>query len=405
MDTGDLVVTNIGQLVTNDPDRPGLLGLVEDAAVLVEGGVIRWVGPNSEIPVDQADLPRLDCDGAAVLPGFVDAHTHLAFAGDRSDEFGRRLRGESYEDIMAAGGGIQSTVSATRAASSDELQAAAIERVERMLATGTTTVEIKSGYGLELETELRLLGTAAAVDDSLPIDVVSTFLGAHVTAPEFDGDADGYVDYVVQEMLPQCAPLARFCDVFCDEGVFTVDQARRVLLAGREHGLEPRLHANQLARSGGAQLAAEVGAVSADHLDHIADEEIGELKAAGTVAVLLPGVSLSLQLPQARGSDLWDAGAKVALATDCNPGTSYVETMPFVVAVACLEMRLAPERAIWSATKGGALALGLHDRGMIVPGAIGDLVVLNHASYLHIPYRPDTPPIAEVVKRGERLSA
>ena len=404
MDTGDLLVTNIGQLVTNDPARAGLLGLIENAAVLIEGGVVRWAGAASDVPAERTDLPRLDCDGAAVVPGFVDAHTHLAFAGDRSDEFGRRLRGESYEDIMEAGGGIQSTVAATRGATSAELQADAIERVERMLATGTTTVEIKSGYGLEVETELRLLGTAAAVDDSLPVDVIPTFLGAHVTAPEFGDDADAYVDYVIKEMLPQCAPLARFCDVFCDEGVFTVDQARRVLVAGRAHGLEPRLHANQMARSGGVQLAAEVGAISADHLDHIEDADIGELRAAGTVAVLLPGVSLSLQLPQARGSDLWDAGVTVALATDCNPGTSYVETMPFVVMLACLEMGLAPERAIWSATKGGALALRLHDRGMIVPGAIGDLVVLNHSSYLHIPYRPDTPPIAEVVKRGERLA-
>lgn len=403
MDSGDLLVTNIGQLVTNDRQRDGLLGLVDNAAVVIEGGVVRWVGPVSGVPADAADLAQIDCDGAAVVPGFVDAHTHLAFAGDRSEEFGRRLRGESYEEIMAVGGGIQSTVMATRLASSAELRGATVPRVERMLAAGTTTVEIKSGYGLELETELRLLGTAAAVDDTLPIDVIPTFLGAHATPGEFAGDPDGYVDHVVNEILPQCAPLASFCDVFCDEGVFTVDQARRVLLAGKALGLPPRLHANQLAHSGGAQLAAELGAVSADHLDHIDDDDIAALGESGTVAVLLPGVSLSLRLPQARGSDLWDAGVTVAIATDCNPGTSYVETMPFVVMLACLEMGLSPEQAIWSATKGGALALGLHDRGMIAPGAIGDLIVLNHPTYLHIPYRPDTPPIAQVVKRGVQL--
>ena len=218
--------------------------------------------------------------------------------------------------------------------------------------------------------------------------------------PEFAGDADGYVDYVIEALIPECAPLARFCDVFCDEGVFTVEQARRVLVAGKEHGLLPRLHANQLARSGGVQLAAEVGAVSADHLDYLEDEDIAVLAASGTVAVLLPGVSFSLRLPQARGRDLWDAGVPVALATDCNPGTSYVETMSFVVALACQEMGLSPERAMWSATRGGALALGLEDRGRLVPGALGDLVVLCHPSYVHLAYRPDAVAVGRVVKRG-----
>jgi imidazolonepropionase len=269
-----------------------------------------------------------------------------------------------------------------------------------MLRAGTTTVEIKSGYGLDQETELRLLGAAAAIDDTLPIDVVPTFLGAHSVPPEFAGDADGYVDHVVTKILPVCAPLARFCDVFCDVGVFTVEQARKVLVAGRLLGLEPRLHANQLARSGGALLAAEMGAISADHLDHIEDEDIAALRDAGTVAVLLPGVSLSLQLPQARGLDLWDAGVTVALATDCNPGTSNVETMPFVMMLGCLEMGLSPEQALWSATRGGALALGLHDRGVVIPGALGDLVILAHPTYVHLAYRPDAPPVAAVVKRG-----
>ncbi len=394
------VVTKIGQLVTNDPQRDGLLGLIDDAAVIIEAGLISWVGKQAEMPSapDKAEL--VDCHGLAVVPGFVDAHTHLPFAGDRADEFGRRLRGESYEQIMAAGGGIQSTVLATRLAPLADLTEVTMRRIQRMSAAGTTTVEAKSGYGLDLENEKRLLAVATAAGAALPVDVVPTFLGAHAVPPEFSGDADGYVDYVIDKMLPSCAPLARFCDVFCDEGVFSVDQARRVLEAGKEHGLEPRLHANQLAHSGGAQLAAELGAISADHLDHLDDDDIAALHDAGTVAVLLPGVSFSLQLPQARGSDLWDAGVTVALATDCNPGTSNIETMPFVMALACMEMGLTPEQAMWSATKGGALALGLHDRGAVVPGMLGDLAILAHPTYLHLAYRPDAQPVTGVVKQG-----
>ncbi|MDJ0923688.1 MAG: imidazolonepropionase [Acidimicrobiia bacterium] len=401
MAEGNALVSNIGQLVTNDPARDGLLGVITDATVAVSDGHVVWVGSQEDLPGEWAFLPEIDCRGAAVVPGFVDAHTHLAFAGDRADEFGRRLRGESYEEIMAAGGGIQSTVSATRAASASDLLAVTIPRVKRMMRAGTTTVEIKSGYGLNAETELRLLGTIAAIDDTLPIDVVPTFLGAHTVPPGFDGDA--YIDHLVTEVLPLCSPHAAFCDVFCDEGVFTVDQARRMLLAGREHGLGARLHANQLAASGGAQLAAELGAISADHLDHIDDTDMVALREAGTVAVLLPGVSFSMQLPQARGNELWDAGVTVALATDCNPGTSNIETMPFVIALACVEMGLSPERAVWSATRGGALALGLEDRGHILPGALGDFAVLAHPSYLHLAYRPDAPPVERVIKRGDLI--
>jgi len=400
VEAGSVLVTNIGQLVTNDPERDGLLGIVEDGAVVIEDGIVTWVGPRRGLSDQGRDLPEIDCEGRAVVPGFVDCHTHLVYGGDRADEFGRRLRGESYEEIMAAGGGIQSTVTATRRSSMPDLVAASLPRVQRMLRAGTTTVEIKSGYGLDVENEQRLLGVAASVGAALSVDVVPTFLGAHTVPPEFAGDADGYTEYVINEMLPACAPLAQFCDVFCDEGVFTVDQARSVLEAGRRHGLKLRLHANQLAPSGGALLAAELGATSADHLDHLDDDDIAALKKAGTVAVLLPGVSFSLRLPQARGRALWEAGATVALATDCNPGTSNIETMPFVVALACLEMGLSPEQAVWSATRGGALALGLGDRGVVTPGAVGDLVVLDHPSYVHLAYRPDAPPVRSVIKRG-----
>ncbi len=397
MKTGSITLTNIGQLVTNDPERDGLLGIVEDAAVAIEDGRITWVGDAADVP--EAAITQ-DCDGQAVLPGFVDPHTHLVFAGDRAGEFARRLRGESYEQIMAAGGGIQSTVQATRAATLGELTDAALGRVRRLQAAGTTTVEIKSGYGLDLENEKRLLAVAAAAGSAVALDVVPTFLGAHTVPEEFAGAADDYVDYLTEVVLPECAPLARFCDVFCDEGAFTVDQSRRVLEAGKQHGLSPRLHANQLAPSGGAQLAAEVGAISADHLDHIDDDDIAALRAAGTVAVLLPGVSFSLRTPQPRGPDLWEAGVTVALGTDCNPGTANIETMPFVVALACLEMGLTPEQAVWSATRGGARALGLEDRGQVTVGARGDLVVLREASYVHLAYRPDFPSVRTVIKRG-----
>ena len=401
MSVGSIGLTNIGQLVTNDPDHGEPLGIVEHAGLLIKDGVVTWVGPADDLP-EVADV--VDCGGDAVVPGFVDPHTHLVFAGDRADEFARRLRGESYEQIMATGGGIQSTVTATRDASLGELTQATMERARRMLDAGTTTVEVKSGYGLAVDQEKRLLAVAAAVGAAVSLDVVPTFLGAHAVPKEFAGDPDGYIDHVIAEMLPECAPLARFCDVFCDEGVFTVVQARRVLEAGKEYGLLPRVHANQLAPSGGAQLAAEVGAVSADHLDHLDDDDIVALREAGTVAVLLPGVSLSLQLPQARGRDLWDAGVTVALGTDCNPGTSNIETMPFVIALACLQMGLSPEQALWSATRGSALALGLEDRGQLVPGARGDVVILAHPTYAHLAYRPDAPPVRGVIKRGMRQS-
>ncbi len=394
------VVVNIGQLVTNDPQRDGLLGLVEDAAVIIEEGQVTWVGEQAEMPSAPDRAQSCDAGGNAVVPGFIDSHTHLAFAGDRADEFGRRLRGESYEQIMAAGGGIQSTVAATRNASLGELTAVTMQRLKQMAEAGTTTVEVKSGYGLDVEHEKRLLAVAAAAGAALPLDVIPTFLGAHTVPPEFAGDPDGYIDHVIEAMMPVCAPLAHFCDVFCDEGVFSVDQARRVLEAGRAHGLRSKLHVNQLAHSGGARLAAELRATSADHLDHLDDDDIVALREAGTVAVLLPGVSFSMQLPQARGSDLWDAGVVVALATDCNPGTSNIETMPFVIALACLEMGLTPEQAVWGATKGGALALGLTDRGAVVPGMLGDLAILDHPSYVHLAYRPDAHAVARVIKRG-----
>jgi imidazolonepropionase len=396
----NLLVTGIGSLVTNAPGA-GLLGIVPNAAVAVRDGVVVWAGPERDMPEEHRDLPSLNAGGRAVVPGFVDAHTHMVFAGERGDEFARRLRGESYEEILAAGGGIHATVAATRAASFEDLVRDALARARRMLSHGTTTVEVKSGYGLETATEVRMLEAAREVGERTPLDVVTTLLGAHV--PDPDMTRADYLEYVAAEMLPACAPLATGCDVFCDQGVFTVDEARTVLRAGLGNGLVPRLHAEQLARTGAAALAAEMGASSADHLDHASAADAAALRDAGVVAVLLPAASWSLRSPQAPGRMLWDAGVTVALATDCNPGTSYVVSMPLVIAIACLEMGLTPDEALWSATRGGALALRLADRGWIGPGALGDLVVLDAASHLHIPYRLGTDVVAAVVKRGRAV--
>ncbi len=397
----DLVLTGIGQLVTNDPQRDGLLGLVDEAAVAIKAGRVAWVGPERDLLRELRDLPELDCAGRSVLPGFIDAHTHLAFAGNRAEEFARRLRGETYEEILTAGGGIHATVEATRATDSMRLLDSSIQRAKRMLGYGTTTVEIKSGYGLETETEINQLEVAAAIDDELAIDVVPTFLGAHVIPKEFIGDRAGYIRLVIDEMLPAAAPLAKYCDVFCDEGAFTVDEAREILAAASEHGLRARMHANQLGHSGGAALAAELGAVTADHLDNITSDDVAALKTAGTVAVLLPTVSLSLRLPAPPARRLWDAGVPVAIATDCNPGTSYVENMQLVIAIASLEAALSPEEAVWAATRGGAMAIEAEDKGVIKPGAVADFVVLEADSYVEIPYRPGTDLVRIVIKNGE----
>ncbi|MFH1330498.1 MAG: imidazolonepropionase [Actinomycetota bacterium] len=396
--SGDLLLTGIGELATNRPRSPDLVGAVRGAAVAVRAGRVAWAGAAADLPAELGGLPRLDVDGRAVVPGFVDAHTHLVFAGDRSGEFCRRLVGEDYEEILASGGGIHSTVAATRAASLEALAASASERAWRLLRQGTTTVEVKSGYGLDTATEVKILEAARVVGESVPLDVVPTFLGAHVVAQGMGREE--YLDLVTGEMLAACAPLARYCDVFCDRGAFSVDEARRVLRAGMERGLRPRLHAEQLARTGAAWLAAEVGAASADHLDHATPEDAAALRQTAVVAVLLPAASFSLRASQAPGRMLWDAGVTVALATDCNPGTSYVESMPFVIALACLEMGLTPEEALWAATRGGALALDEPDKGWVVEGAVADLAVLDAPSYRHLPYRPGSDLVWAVVKDG-----
>ncbi|HLF61719.1 MAG TPA: imidazolonepropionase [Acidimicrobiia bacterium] len=384
----DLLLTGIGRLVTNS--GPPL----HDAEVAIENGRIIHAGTGGDAP-SQGSGERIDCEGRTVIPGFVDAHTHLVFAGDRADEFAGRLAGAGY-----TGGGILSTVAATRAAPEEDLFREVAGRVRRMIAGGTTTVEVKSGYGLQLDTELRMLRVARRLAAELPITVRTTFLGAHTVPGEFGDDPGGYVDLVVEEMLPVVASEADYCDVFVEEGAFDVDQARRILKAAAAHGLAARVHAEQLTHSGGARLAAELGAMSADHLDLATEEDAEALAGAGVSAVLTPGASYSLRKPQAPGPMLLDHGVIVALATDCNPGTSYFESMGPVISLACVQMGLTVQQAVFAATRGGAIALGLDDHGVLEPGAVGDLVILDAPSESHLAYRPATNLVWKTIKDG-----
>lgn len=389
----DLFLSGIGHLTTNDGDS------VAEAVVVIDNGVISYAGPAGDAP-EHRGRPLIDCAGRAVVPGFVDSHTHLVFAGDRSDEFARRLAGEQYAEIAAAGGGILATVESTRNASEEELFELAASRVWTMIRGGTTSVEIKSGYGLDVETELRMLRVANRIGDELPVTVRTTFLGAHSLPTEFKGDREGYVELLIDEMLPAAAELADFCDVFVETNVFSVDEAHRIFVAAGDLGLPARVHAEQLSHLGGAALAASLGAASADHLDHITDDDASALAAANVSTVLVPGAAYTLGTTQPSGRMLWDAGCTVALATDCNPGTSYMETMGLIISLAVVQMGLNVEEALWAATRGGALSLGLNDRGRIAVGAAADLVVLEAPTPSHIAYRPATNLISMTIKDG-----
>ncbi|GGB99838.1 imidazolonepropionase [Cellulomonas carbonis] len=374
-----LVVDRIGTLVTWDEEP-----VLHDAAVVVDGGRVVWTGPAGRAP---SAGERLDADGRCVVPGFVDAHTHLVFAGDRSEEFAARLAGAPY-----AAGGIRTTVAATRAASDDELLSRARALAAEALRSGTTTIEVKSGYGLTVDDERRSLEVAARVTEH------RTFLGAHVVP---DGDADAYVDLVCGPMLDEVAPLATAIDAFCEEGAFDEDQCRRVLRAGQDRGLDVHVHANQLGPGPGARLAAELGAASADHCTHLTDDDVSALRDARVVAVLVPVAEFSTRSPYAPARRLVDAGVTVALATDCNPGTSFTTSMPFVVALACRELGLTPLEALRAATLGGAAALRDDDVGHLRVGARADLVVLDAPSPVHLAYRPGVDLVHRVIRRGE----
>ncbi|MER6832856.1 imidazolonepropionase [Streptomyces cellulosae] len=384
------VITNIATLVTNDPSLRDSdpLGLVRDAAVVVEGDRVVWTGESSKAPPTDN---RVDAGGRAVLPGFVDSHSHLVFAGDRTEEFNARMSGRPY-----SAGGIRTTVAATRAASDAELEANLTRHLAEALRQGTTTFETKSGYGLTVEDEARALRIAAARTDEV------TYLGAHIVAPEFAGDPAGYVALVTGEMLNACAPHARWIDVFCEKGAFDGDQARAILTAGKAKGLHPRIHANQLSYGPGVQLAVELDAASADHCTHLTDADVDALASGATVATLLPGAEFSTRAAWPDARRLLDAGVTVALSTDCNPGSSFTSSVPFCIALAVRDMGMTPDEAVWAATAGGAAALRRTDVGRLVPGAYADLVMLDAPSHVHLAYRPGVPLVTGVWRRGVR---
>jgi imidazolonepropionase len=408
----DFLVRRVGRLATlaGPIPRTGAamrdLVLLENAAVAAAGGRIVWVGGDAEAASAVRLRPggeELDAAGAAVVPGFVDAHTHLAFAGDRDDEIRQRLAGASYQEIAAAGGGIVRTVAATRSASAEELAALVVARLDEMLLCGTTTAEVKSGYGLDTAAELRSLEAIRLAAARHPVRVVPTFLGAHEVPPEFRVARERYVDVLVEEMVPAVAArgLAVFADVFCELGVFSVDESRRILLAARAHGMRLRVHADELGATGGAELAAELGARSADHLVHVSDAGMRALAAAGCVATLLPSAALYLRLGRfAPARALVDAGAAVALASDTNPGGGLSPSLPFAMALGCFGMGLALEEALAAVTVNAAHSLDLgSELGSIEPGKRADLVLLRSARLLDL-VRVGVPAIRAVVKDG-----
>jgi imidazolonepropionase len=380
-----LVIDDIGSLVTNDPELgDGPLGIVRDAALVIEG--------ESVAAVERAGASgdeRLDAGGNCVIPGFVDSHTHLVFAGDRAAEFAARMAGAPYEAA-----GIRVTTEATRATSSEELASLAGGRREEAFAAGITELEIKSGYGLDVDTERRLCEVAAGLSDEV------TFLGAHAVPLEYEGRADEYVDLVRGEMLAACAPHCRWIDVFCERGAFDAEQSRAVLEAGRDAGLGLRVHGNQLGPGPGARLAVELGAASVDHCTYLDDADIEALAGADTVATFLPATDFSTRQPYPDAHRAIDAGVEVAIATNCNPGSSYTTSMSFCIALAVRELRMTVDEALRAATVGGARALRRDDVGRLAPGSRADALILDAPSHEHLVYRPGVPLVSRTVARG-----
>jgi imidazolonepropionase len=387
------LITNIGELVTNapagepGPGGPGPFAAIPDAALVAEQGRVAWTGPAARAPA--AD-EMVDCGGRAVLPGFVDSHAHLVFAGERSAEFAARMAGVPYQ-----AGGIRATVAATREASDEQLRANLLRLAQEMLRQGTTTFECKSGYGLTVADERRSVAIAAGATSEV------TFLGAHVVPPEFEADPAGYLALVCGPMLAACAPYARWVDVFCERGAFGADEARAVIAAGQAAGLMPRVHANQLGPGPGVLVAVESGAASADHCTYLSDADIDALAAGTTVATLLPGVEFATRHPYPDARRLLAAGATVALATDCNPGSCFTSSIPLCVALAVAEMRMTTQEAVWAATAGGARALRRDDVGHLGVGARADFLLLDAPSHAYLAYRPGVPLVAAVWQEGE----
>ena len=408
-----LAVLHVSQLVTlAGQKRPRVgtemaeLGIIRDGGMLIRDGKIDSVGPSAEIEKKSRGAEIVDAGGRIVLPGFVDAHTHLTFAGNRLDDFERRARGESYEQISKAGGGIWSTVEKTRAASDDDLVVQAKRHADWFLRCGTTTIESKSGYGLTLEDELKILRVMRSLHEQSPLEIVPTFLGAHAVPREMD--ADEYIELVIDQMLPPIAKekLAEFCDVFCERGYFDVEQSRRILMAAKKLGLGLRIHADQLSNSGGAKLAADLKATTADHLEKTDEHGIAALKSAGVQPVLLPGSVYALGSPDyPRAREMIEAGLAVVLATDFNPGSSPTPSMPMILSLACTQMKMSPAEAITAATINAAYGLNRGSKiGALEPGKLANFAIFDCEDYRELAYWFGIPQTHSVYVRGKRVA-
>lgn len=407
---GDLLIENIGELVTvAGTTRRGreamrdIRVLSGPASVLIRDGKIAYAGPSADCPTMESGVERVDAKGHSVLPGLVDSHTHLVFGGFREDEFQWRLAGESYMSIMEKGGGIAATTTATREASAEELTEAALLHLRSMLRMGVTTMEAKSGYGLDKETELRQLEVAKRLDEMQPIDVISTYLGAHDIAPEYQGDPDGYIDFIIREMLPLVKErgLARNVDIFTEKNVFDLEQSRRLLTAARDMGFATKMHADEIYPLGGAGLAADLGCLSADHLLKISDKDIDKMAKSHTVSTLLPLTAFSLMDDYAPARKMIDAGCAVALASDLNPGSCFSCSIPLMIALATIYMHMSVEEAVTALTINAATALGLQDEiGSIEEGKAGDVVILRYPSYKFLSYHFGMNIVETTVKGG-----
>lgn len=411
MEEENILIRNASQVVTcsgfaaKRGAEMSELNIIENGAVAIKDGIITHVGPTEEVlkQVNIDDYLEIDAFGQALIPGFVDSHTHFVFGGYREEEFSWRLKGDSYMSIMERGGGIRSTVQATRNSFYDELFVSGYERLDEMMNMGVTTVEGKSGYGLELATELIQLRVMNELNDEHPLDVVSTFLGAHAVPEEFEGHPDKYIDHIIEEMLPhvRMERSVTFCDVFCEKGVFSLEQSERLLRAARHHRFKLKLHADEMVTFGGAELAARLKAVSADHLLHASDAGIKKLARSGVIATLLPLTAFSLDEPFARGREMIDAGCAVALASDFNPGSSFSCSIPLLFSLACIKMKLTPEEALTALTINGAAAVGRADKiGSIDVGKKADLVLLKYPSYKFLPYNVGMNAVDTVIKDG-----
>ncbi len=401
-----VTVSSHGKRVKTGPEMREL-AVIDDGSVFVRNGVIEWVGHESDRTIDTTkETEVIDASDKIVLPGFVDSHTHLVFTGTRENEFAMRAEGTTYQQIAKEGGGILSTVTAVRKATKKELKRLAEKRLDKMMQCGTTTVEIKSGYGLDMENEIKMLEVINELAKEHFMTVVPTFLGAHAIPPEYDGNNDQYIRLLCDKLIPYAGRkrLSNFCDVFCETGYFDLDESKKVLEEGKKAGMQPKIHADQLSPLGGAELAAKVGAISADHLEHVTARGIEALRQAEVIATLLPGVSFFLGHDYAPARRLIDAGVTVALATDFNPGSCMSFSMPLMMTIACTQMKMTPEEAITACTLNGAAALGLSYKvGSIDVGKDADMVLYDMPNYRYLPYHFGTNLVAKVIKHGTIL--